>query len=417
VALNPAAGRRSGGRLACRLMLPALAQALLCVAAWGQALPPVQATGDEPLRGAMERARSGAQPRPAAACEAGEGSERGQWLRRGEAALAGGLDEAALLAFERAAAIQHCADSEMGLVRSFMQTGQYRRAVSFVAHTASAHREVAGGAVLYAWLLHAGGQVPAAGQLLATAQARWPGDPLVEQARRALQSPAPVPAGALLAAPLRAAPYARPPDASPSARLAASGMLLAGGRHALVPWPAVAGAAAVWVRDGLGRTRAAEVVHHAPMLGLAVLRLAGEPDRLDRLPWPARDPFPGSQGFAVEYATPSNAGASWPLLRAGFVGAVRQDWRRLGIDMPPGPRGGPVFDAAGRLIGMAVSATGEGTDLLIPVSVLRRELGAWLPAAGEAELPQQAAPAVALDEIYERALPVALQVLVDPEAP
>jgi hypothetical protein len=314
---------------------------------------------------------------------------------------------------------QRCLPSSVPLRSSIVQTGQYRRAVSFVAHTASAHREVASGAVLYAWLLHAGGQVPAAGQLLATAQARWPGDPLVEQARRALQSPAPVPAGALLAAPLRAAPYARPPDAAPSARLAASGMLLTGGRHALVPWPAVAGAAAVWVRDGLGRTRAAEVVHHAPMLGLAVLRLAGEPDRLDRLPWPARDPFPGSQGFAVEYATPSDAGAgaSWPLLRAGFVGAVRQDWRRLGIDMPPGPRGGPVFDAAGRLIGMAVSATGEGTDLLIPVSVLRRELGAWLPAVGEAELPQQAAPAVALDEIYERALPVALQVLVDPGAP
>jgi hypothetical protein len=401
-------------------MLPALAPAVLCVAAWGQALPPVQAAGNEPLRRAMERARSGAQPRPAAACEAGEGSERGQWLRQGESALAGGQDEAALLAFERAAAIQHCADSEMGLVRSFMQAGQYRRAVSFVAHTASAHREVAGSAVLYAWLLHAGGQVPAAGQLLAAAQARWPGDPLVEQARRALQSPAPVPTGALLAAPLRAAPYGRPPVPLPSVRLAASGMLLDGGRHALVPWPAVAGAAAVWVRDGLGRTRVAEVVHHAPVLGLAVLRLAGEADRLHRVPWPARDPFPGSQGFAVEYATPADAGAgaNWPLLRAGFVGAVRQDWRRLGIDMPPGPRGGPVFDAAGRLIGMAAAATGEaGSDLLIPVSALRRELGAWLPAGGEALQPQQAAPAVALDEIYERALPVALQVLVDPGPP
>jgi len=84
-------------------------------------------------------------------------------------------------------------------------------------------------------------------------------------------------------------------------------------------------------------------------------------------------------------------------MRAGFVG--RPD---LAIELPPGPRGGPVFDGFGRLVGLAVAGS-PGRDRLLPVSVLEKYLGEAPPAAP----PQR----VAVDEIYERALGIALQVI------
>lgn len=104
------------------------------------------ASSDEALRRAMEQARAPTQAAPA--CKAHETPRLGR-VHAGEAALVRGDDDAAQLTYERTAAMQHCADAERSLVRTFMQTGQYRRAMAFVAHTASAHRETAGGAVLY----------------------------------------------------------------------------------------------------------------------------------------------------------------------------------------------------------------------------------------------------------------------------
>src|SRR5262245_35530327 len=111
-------------------------------------------------------------------------------LERGESALAWGEVAQAAEAFERAASIRHAAEPEMGLIRTYMQTGAYRRALAFAAHTAGAHRDAPAGAVLYAWLLHVGGQVRLAQRMLDDVEAQSPGNSLVAEARRRVLSDA-----------------------------------------------------------------------------------------------------------------------------------------------------------------------------------------------------------------------------------
>ena len=123
--------------------------------------------------------------------------------------------------------------------------------------------------------------------------------------------------------------------------------------------------------------------------------------------------------------TTPDAEPAWPWLHAGFFGGLAQPEaatgeRRLGIAMPPGPRGGPVFDAAGRLAGLALGGSGSAAgDRLVPITALRQALGAGLIDAPP--LPPVAASAAATpsrlarmpnDEVYERALRVAVQVIV-----
>lgn len=137
--------------------------------------------------------------------------ERTVLLRTGEAALARLDLETAISAFDRAALIQHAADTELSLVRAYMQGGQYRRALASGAHTAGAHLDVVAGPILYAWLLSAGGQDVIGQRLLDEAHARMPRNPVVISVRQQLRSGAPVATGILLDMPLRLAPYSSGP--------------------------------------------------------------------------------------------------------------------------------------------------------------------------------------------------------------
>jgi hypothetical protein len=95
--------------------------------------------GNQRIRLLLERgalARSG-QPPPALSIE--QKIQRDALLKIGEKALAGLDIERAYQYFERASLMQHAADAEMGLVRTAMQQGAYRRALAFAAHVAGAH--------------------------------------------------------------------------------------------------------------------------------------------------------------------------------------------------------------------------------------------------------------------------------------
>ena len=332
--------------------------------------------------------------------------ERDDLLRRGEAALAMRDVEAAERAFDRAALILHAADTEMGLVRSYMQSGQYRRALAFGAHTAGAHVDVVGGAALYAWLLHLGGQEAVAQRLLTEAQARSPDQPLVRDVAAELRSPARRAHGAMLLPPARLAPYGSMQGLARGAQVVATGTLIGAGRFALVPLDVISTGARYWVRDGLGRLVAAKVVATESSLGLALLRLAKPLAAAPQSGAPA-DAFPGSIAFAVEYATTPDAAAAWPMLKAGFVGAPlgAGGGRRLGISLAQdSPRGGPVFDQAGRLLGVAVHA--DGVDRLVAVSQLQPAFTDYFVVPVDS-----ANLKLAPDAIYEPALLVTLQVI------
>lgn len=348
---------------------------------------------------------------------------RAELLVRAEAELARGDAVAAGETFERAAMMLHAADTEMGLVRSYMQAGQYGRALAFCAHTAGVHRESPAAGALYAWLLRVGGQGAFAERTLQQSLQRAPGDAVLLATQRAFASALPVANPELLQSPHRMAPQAVMLDGQaelpPAARVSGSGVLVGQGMLALVPLASVQGAAqrVLWVRNGLGQTTRAQSQPDARLeaLGIALLRLDSPMDPGEGQQSTPREPFAGSPGFAAQYAPQQSAQPAWPWLSLGFFGALQAQVgaRRLGIELASGPYGGPVFDAQGRLAGMALPGP-AGEALMIPAAswqAAQAGLAAPATAPARAEAPARPAPT---EQVYEAALRIALQIIVPP---
>lgn len=348
-------------------------------------------------------------------------AQRQALLDQAEQQLAAGEAATAQATLDRAAQMLHAPDTEAMLVRAYMQAGDYRRALAFGAHAAGAHRrEWPAGQALYVWLLQVGGQGVVARRLLDDALAQAPDDAALLAARSQLASPWPRVEGVLLERPLTVAPYAVGVAVPASARVVGTALLAPTGDTALLPSAslptAAAGDARVWLRNGLGHTVAARIADRDDALGLVQLRLLAALPMVEVAAAP-RAPFGGSPGFMVEYATSATAAPAWPLLRQGFFARVTDTpgLRPLGLEAPAGPRGGPVFNAAGQLAGLAMPAA-DGQDRLVPVTALvarfpamaMQAIAAEPAASGGAAMPARADA----DVVYERALRQALQVLV-----
>jgi tetratricopeptide (TPR) repeat protein len=320
-------------------------------------------------------------------------------LIEGEALLAAGDADAALDVLQQAANLAHTPQIECTVTRAQVQAGAYRQALAFGAHAALSHRAYPSAMALYAWLLHVGGQSVIAARLLDDALQRAPDAMALRLARDELARAWPRPSGPLLDAPLRSAPHAHGAVVpTPGVAVLGTAVLLADGRHALVARETLAGATHCWLRNGLGRTVHAEPA--VPAGDWALLRLA------DPLPAAALDAshaplFAGSPIATCEYAPMADDLPAWPVLRQGFAGRVpAQGARALGIVMPSGARGGPVFDRAGRLAG--VSRGGLSGDRLVAAA----ELPLDFPVDAS-----RAAEPVPLDVVYESALRLTLQVI------
>lgn len=338
--------------------------------------------------------------------------ERQRLLQQGESRLIRGEALEAEPLFDRAASMLHAADTEMALVRTYMQLGQYRRALAFCAHTAGVHRDVVAAAALYVWLLHIGGQHGVAAQRLAEAEKSYPSEPVLAAVRTATSSAWPVALGLLRTAPWRMAPYAvaSGPHVPAGARVVGTATLLPDGRHALAPVQALApGSASCWLRSGLGQSAAAQRAGNLPELGLQLLALDTPLASGTAIALAARDPFAGQPGYTAEFSPADDAEPAWPLQRLGFLGAVGREpgTRRLGLDLPPGPRGGPVLDSTGQWVGVAVPSTPlSPAPGMVQASELRAALGDRLgpPAAPSSR--------VAPDLAYEQGMRLALQLMV-----
>lgn len=333
--------------------------------------------------------------------------EQQRLVQLAETQLAAGATDAAQDAFDRAALVVHSADIEIGLVRTYLQAGDYSRALTFASHAAGAHRSIPAGTALYAWLLHLGGQGRYAQRLLGEARALAPDDAALmsvqlQMARNESQVDA-----ALLQAPLRAAPYATGAAAPADARVVGTAVLAGDGTAALASAALVPPGGRLWVRNGLGQTAAATVVQDGGDSRLVVLQLGSALPLPEDLAVSPRAPFAGSPGATVEFSVSADATPAWPLLRQGFLGreAAGPGGRLLGIAAPVGPRGGPVFDAFGRLAGIALPDV-DGRDRLVPVADVAPRLQ-W-PARSAA----QATGSASLDSVYTSGLRVALQLLV-----
>ena len=367
-------------------------------------------------------------------------AERAALLKQGEAHLVKGDAKSALMAFDRAAMILHAADTENSLVRSYMQAGEYRRALAFAAHTAGAHLDATGGAALYAWLLYAGGQPEVAQRLLSTAlesatdQSGIKTNAMLVAVQQQLRSGTPLATGDLLKPPARLAPYSDAQRLLEATKIKGSAVLLPGGTFALMPLAWLPASGNLWLRNGLGQLSKATTAQRFSSQGVAKVKLSTP------LPFPPAqrianlDAFAGSAGFAVDYVA-AGSNPAWPVLHTGFLGRFIANGpdRQLGIDMPAGARGGPVFDAAGQLTGIALTAANHTADRLVSITALR-SAGLKLVNSAPAEQssasslntpsssssssavkrpPAQPAARAAVDQIYEDSLKIALQVMTE----
>lgn len=325
---------------------------------------------------------------------AAQEAARQQHLDDARLALDRGEPDAALVPLEVAAGMSHAADTEMLQLHMLLQGGHVRQALAFAAHAADAHRDEPAARELHLWLLALSGQADHVRRRLQARDERLAIllDALEKaDTRLPATAPAPWPHGV------------RVPDGS---RAVATGVLLQGGRRALVPQAALALTGSVWLRNGLGRASrarpAAEAGPAAPA-GYSWVEVdppLPPPERAPSLTRRAGPAFAGSP--ASRLAMPGTLGASpsWPRLQMGFLG--RHD---LGWPAGSALEGGPVFDGAGRVIGLA-SRGPDGSDRLLP----------WpsrtaLPAAADLPVSDDARPR-SPDEVYEAALPFVAQVLV-----
>lgn len=190
----------------------------------------------------------------------------------------------------------------------------------------------------------------------------------------------------------------------------ANAVLMDGGRRALTTATALADGDEVWVRNGRGDTVRAYYERRLEVGGLAVasLRLATRLAVPGDVEAAVRMPFAGSVLYAVEFSPADHSKPAWPLLRVGFLRRATTSGEppMLDVALPPGLRGGPIFDEAGRLIGLA--ARGEdGQDRLVASAVLPTEIGSLGAPSSAGPTPR-----VALDLLYERAMLLTLQLIV-----
>lgn len=370
---------------------------------------------------------------------------RDRLLDEGEAALMRGDSDKAMQAFEQAGAMGHDPAIELGLVRAAMQAGRYRQAQGFAAHTAGEHGHDAACVAAHLWLLQLAGQAPLAAQ---TSEQALPlltssGRALLDEVMRQWRHGWPRVSAELRQAPLRLCPYAHGAPLPAQARTVCSGALMPGAdgmQRVAVPVDVIdAGRPTLWwVRNGLGQTVPAmleEVAHDVTQTQpVRLLRLQGRP-LPGQVVLAERDAFPGAPAYAVSYAidaqdspmaTPSEAAramANWPVMRMGFAGRVdAQLGRLLGVEGPQGPwsqaddsrnpLGGPVWNAQGLLIGLALpAAQGTGPDRMWPASAMRRS--GWFAttsSSASASTAAHAAP-MPLDEIYEQSMKLCVQVM------
>jgi tetratricopeptide (TPR) repeat protein len=319
-------------------------------------------------------------------------------LAEGEALLAAGDANAALEVLQRAANLAHTPQIECTITRAQVQAGAYRHALAFGAHAALSHRSFAQAMTLYAWLLHVGGQSVIAARLLDDALQRSPDDSVLRLARDELARPWPQAEGPLRQAPLRCAPHAYGAAVPAVVEVTGSAVLAADGRSALVARSASDRAPHCWLRNGLGQTVRAEAESRTGVWTVLRCEVPLPVPAVKASPAPV---FAGSPIATCEYAATPHGEASWPVLRQGFAARLPSlGSRPLGIALPPGPRGGPVFDRGGRLAGVAYA--GIAGDLLIAA--------AELPLGFKTDSTATAAEAP-LDGVYETALRLTLQVL------
>jgi S1-C subfamily serine protease len=160
------------------------------------------------------------------------------------------------------------------------------------------------------------------------------------------------------------APHVEPIPIPSGGAATANGIVVDNGRRVITDASTLTGAHSdIFMRNGLGVVRRARLESLHPKHGVAILRLEKpypatwsiEPARIGRA-------SAGGLCFALGFPVAGNLDGSYPALSQGIVfrpntGAA--DLMQVTAWLGSGQRGGPLFDSAGRLIGIARGNGGE----------------------------------------------------------
>jgi len=396
--------------------------------------------------------------------EARHGSDRQArqaLMRQAAQALAAGEPQRAAGLFEQAATwYGESVEAELGMVRAHMQAGAFREALSFAYLASGEHADSPAAVALLAYIEDRAGQTERGLARLKEAGARFPDDPsllavkaeiLIDRgaaaravtelddwfARRpasaelyALRARAALAVGDRDGAkdsrqraeridasapmqinPLRPIPLMAPLKLAADAEWnAGSGAVIDGGRRVVTLARIVAGAkGGIWVRNGLGVLRRAQVEALHEREGIAVLRLDRPYAGATRLgPESMAEPAPGRPCLVMGYAVAESPEPAYPALAAGLVfRAASADAVQTTLAQTAGFSGGPVFDAQGRWLGLSLGPSGGAGGQVLRASVFR----ALLPKESAAAPEAKAAANPSFEELYERFMPVVVQVL------
>jgi tetratricopeptide (TPR) repeat protein len=332
--------------------------------------------------------------------------ERRALLVGAEALLSELNGHAALALFEKAALISHSPDTEIGIVRAYLQNGAYPSALSFCAHAAGAHEESIESTALYAWLLRIGGYKEHAIKLLDTAGKRNPDDSLIASLRTHVDMALPLTGPLFAKTPVRFLPYAGNLSGKVRAQSLGSGLLLNDGKRLLVLTAVLGGTSnRFWIRAGLGKISKAEVLSSENYF--SVLQLHQPIEHRSELTFAAKPPFPGSIAFSVQYRARALKTLAWPVLDSGFVGNPGSvgSSRSLEINHGGNTWGGPVFDQSGRIIGLAARSNfAHQKQALLITSPSMRSHEATSGLSWDDQAPEAQRPKVSSDYIYGSAL-------------
>jgi hypothetical protein len=356
-------------------------------------------------------------------------------------------------------------EAEIGMVRTALQRGEFRKAVSDANHTASENLESTEAAAILAYLLDRTGRTEQALSSLQKLESQRPQEWIAFAAhaeilidrldpRQALtivdaalenQKPSKPPELLRLAARARSAMAVEEEEwgkarrrASPrqstwiavssevlpiapgDIAAAGNGVVIDEGKAVLTDASLFnASRGKAWVRNGVGQVRSA-----------AIERVDGEPQNMVRLrldqPFPvvAATQVAGPEStrfcFVFAFGAPGNPDPAFPAITPGMVvradtgiGGLMQITSALGA----GHNGAAVFDPRGRLLGMAIA---PGNRVLAGKEDVRKALGnssvafrvdRLLSAAKVPPATGPQPPMPSVEELYEKLAPAVVQVI------
>lgn len=207
----------------------------------------------------------------------------------------------------------------------------------------------------------------------------------------------------------------KPPASEGVPVFAGNGLIIDGGHRVITTSLGAAergpGETSIWVRNAQGELRRARLETSSDQ-DTAILSLSAPFPTEHSLP-PESAASKNARGlcFALSFPASISTDAMLPAVTpcVAFDPRASDGASRINIPLSVGERGSPVFDAEGRLMGLADPSAGSPTRLVRTAKPLSPSTG--LTSAHPASDGHGAQPTIAMPELYERLAPSVVQVI------